>query len=99
MSPDSSYGVYRIPENIPALPPRAQEPASARRNGDIPLRAFNHIVPMEQVRRPPPEEPAASPGSCMSPDLSHNSWGTYDPCEQSRNLTEAISWKLAYLTV
>ncbi|XP_043226115.1 nephrin-like isoform X2 [Amphibalanus amphitrite] len=61
---DSTYGVYRIPENIPALPARAQEPAaplgSGRRNGDIPLRSFNHIVPMEQCMQhgaatlPPP---------------------------------------------
>ncbi|XP_037073232.1 protein turtle homolog A-like [Pollicipes pollicipes] len=51
---DGSYGVYRIPGNIPALPARAQEPAvpsfSGSRNGDMPLKAFNHIVPPDQVR-------------------------------------------------
>ena len=73
-SADSPYGVYRIPGNIPALPARAQEPAaplgSSRRNGDIPLRSFNHIVPMDQVRATDAslqlELSAGLPGRCRT---------------------------------
>ncbi|XP_037079503.1 nephrin-like [Pollicipes pollicipes] len=62
---ETSYEVYQIPRNTPALASAEDRAAvagfCANRNGDIPLRTLNHIVPLRATEESLPSEPPPPP--------------------------------------